>query len=150
MRQFYPVICLPLFYKTIAKPIVTNRLRLYNATAKTDLDPNKKAQQQWIRAIFSKKQTHLLQSVYHKHKNLSKVEMYVVELIREMIRQMRDKSPSIFVIGNFIPRDIITRIIQRGLINLTYIWTKFKRLSLENSIVGTCNCLRMLDLIFKI
>ena len=56
-----------------------------------------------------RKQTDWLQNVYDNRQILTKHEMYVVELLCELIRQLRGKSPFDFVTGIFSPSDINTR-----------------------------------------
>ena len=74
-------------------------------------------------------------------------EIYTVELICQLIRQMRSKASFDFVNGNIIPPDINTTRRQRGLLKWTYSRSNLKPRSLENSIVKACNWLRMLGLI---
>ena len=71
--------------------------------------------------------------------------MCVVELIYNLIRQLRVKSLSYFSIGKFMRPDANTRRKQLLMLKLTYNGTKIKRRSWENSIVRTYNWLRMLD-----
>ena len=147
VRHVFPVRCLLLFYKTIAKPIIKYGLMNYGATAKTNLDPIEKAQRRILRAIFFKKQTDSLQNVYALHNILTIHETYIVELVCELFRQLRGNSPFDFVAGSFIPPDINTRRRKRGLLTITYSRTETKRRSLKNSIVKTYNWLKTLDLI---
>ena len=139
--------CLLLFHKTVAKPIFTNGLMNYGATAKTILYPIEKAQWWIIGAIFFWKQMKSLQNVYNKHIFLTIEVKYNVELICELMRQLRGNSRFDFETSNLIPPVINTRKRQRGLLKWTYNRTKLKPRSLENSIVKTYYWLRMLDLI---
>ena len=147
IRERFPTRCLLMFYKTMAKPIITYALMVYGGTAKTNLEMIEKAQRRILRAIFYKKRCDSLQNIYERHNILTVHELYVVELVRELFRQLRGKSPFDFVSGNYIPADVNTRRKAKGLLAITYSRTILQRRSLKNTIVRTYNWLRTLDLI---
>ena len=146
IRERFPTRCLLMFYKTMAKPIITYALMVYGGTAKTNLEMIEKAQRRILRAIFYKKRCDSLQNIYERHNILTVHELYVVELVRELFRQLRGKSPFDFVSGNYIPADVNTRRKAKGLLAITYSRTILQRRSLKNTIVRTNNWLRTLDL----
>ena len=88
--------------------------------------------------------------MYDRHKILTIHEKYVVELICELIRQLRGKPLFDYLTGNLIPPDINTRRGQGGLLKSTYNRTKLKWRAMEKSIMRTYNWLRMLDVILQI
>ena len=119
---------------------------VYGGTAKTNLEMIEKAQKV-LRVIFYKKRCDCLQKIYERHNILTVHELYVVELVRELFRQLRGKSPFDFISGNFISADVNTRRKVKVLLTITYSRTILQRRSLKNPIVRTYNWLRTLDLI---
>ena len=105
---------------------------VYGGTAKTNLEMIEKAQRRIPRVIFYKKRWDSLQNIYERHNFLTVHELYVVELVRELFRQLRGKSPFDFVSGNYIPADVNTRRKAKGLLTISYARTILQRCSLKN------------------
>ena len=73
-------------------------------------------------------------------------QMYVVELVRELFRQLRGKSPFDFVSGTYNLADVNTRRKAKSFLATAYSRTILQRRSLKNTIVRTYNWLRNIDL----
>ena len=65
---------------------------VYGGTAKTNLDMIERPQRRRPRVIFYKTRCDSLQNTYERHNILTVHELYVVELVREMFRQLEGKS----------------------------------------------------------
>ena len=57
--------------------------------------------------IFFKMLCDSLQSMYERHGSFTVHEIYVVELVRELLGQFRGKSSFVFVFGIYIPAVVI-------------------------------------------
>ena len=109
MREMFSPRCLLMFYKTTAKPMITFGVMVYSGTTMTNLEIIEKAQRKILRVFFYKMRCDSLQNIYERHNIITVHELYVVELVRELFRQLRGMSPFDFVSGNDIPAHVNTR-----------------------------------------
>ena len=95
----YPRKCLLMFYNSFAKSVLTYGLLLYGTAFKTNLSKIETVQRRILRAIFFKKMI-LCKNVFAGNKILTVFELFMVEILRELFRQLRSESPRILVQPN--------------------------------------------------
>ena len=106
VRHLYPKSCLLLFYNSFAKSIIMYGILVYGSAAKTNLEKIEKAQRRILRAIFFMHRTDSLNEIITKEGVLTVFELFLVELIKELFKQIRLESPSqLLDLGN-IPENI--------------------------------------------
>ena len=94
VRHLYPKCCLLFFYNSFAKSIIMYGILVYGSAAKTNLIKIEKAQRRNLNAIFFMQRTDSLREIFAKEDFLTVFEMFLVELIKELFKQIRLKSPS--------------------------------------------------------
>ena len=82
-----------MFYNSIAKSIITYGLLLYGTAYKTNMTKIEAVQGRILRAFFSKKKFDSLESVFADNKVLTVFELFQVEILKELFRQLKCKSP---------------------------------------------------------
>ena len=107
------------------------------------------AQRRILRAIFFKRKYDSLVNVLQQNKILSVFELYLVELIKELLRQFQKKSPT-----NFLPqletngsRSITTRYQRNHFLPLARGRTLIKRKCLQNALCKNYNWLSHFNLL---
>ena len=108
IRHLYPLHCLLLFYKSNAKPLITYGLLHYDSTTKTkifNLSKRKCTKEKYSSNVFQKK-SESLQNIIKDKKFLTVYEKYISELVIELFRQLRRKSPFDHMEDHFVPYEI--------------------------------------------
>ena len=148
VRHLYPKNCLLLFYNSFAKSIIMYGILVYGSAAKTNLVKIEKAQRRILRAIFFMQRTDSLSEIFTKEGVLTVFELFLVELIKELFKQIRLESPSQLLNLGSMPENIhLTRFRRKQLLPSIYCRTTLKRKSLTNSLRIAHNWLMELKLI---
>ena len=149
IRHLYDIKCLLLFYNSFAKTVICYGLLIYGTAAKSNLRKIQMAQGRILRAIFFKRKYDSLVNVLQQNKILSVFELYLVELIKELLRQFQKKSPT-----NFLPqletngsRSITTRYQRNHFLPLARGRTLNKRKCLQNALCESYNWLSQFNLL---
>ena len=120
---------------------------VYGSAANTNLVKIEKAQRRILRAPFCMYRTDSLSEILTKEGVLTVFELFLVELINELFKQIRLKSPSqLSELGNIPEKIHATRFRRKHLLPSTYCRTT-KRKSLTNSLRIAHNWLMELKLI---
>ena len=93
VRHFYPRRCLLMFYDSFAKSVITYGLLVYGNTSKQNLEKIDRVQRKIIRAIFFRKKYESLGLTLIDNKIYTVYELYVIELVKELFKQIRSESP---------------------------------------------------------
>ena len=121
---------------------------VYGSAAKTKLVKIEKAQRRILRAFFFMHRTDSLSEILTKEGVLIVFELFLVDLIKELFKQIRLESPSQLLDLEIIPENIhATRFRRKQLLPSIYCRTTLKRKSLTNSLRIEHNCLVELKLI---
>ena len=146
VRDIYPVKCLLNFYSSFAKSIITYGLLVYGSAAKTNLKKIESAQRRILRAIFCKNKYESIEQLFEKNNILTVFELYVMEVCRELFKQLKSESPLCFQDGiDFCQYN--TRRKEKGLLPLTYCRTVIRAKSVDNRLRKAYNWLKDHDLI---
>ena len=139
-----------MFYNSFAKSKICYGLLIYGSAAKTNLLKIEKAQRRILRAIFFKKKFDSLRDLFRTNKILTVFELFILENIKELFRQLRLEAPKSFIVldANDV-RKYTTRWNMKKLIPAQYNRTVLKRRSLENFLRLTYNWLKEAELIPK-
>ena len=81
------------FYYAYDHSVIAYGLINYGSTHETNLEPIDDAQRKIFRAILYQIQWDTLQDVYTKHKFFTVYEMFIVEEVKEVFKQLRLESP---------------------------------------------------------
>ena len=85
-------------YNSSAKSVITYGLSVYRNTSKNDLEKIDRVQRIIIRAIFSRKKIVSLGITLIDNKTHTVYELYVIELVKELFKQIRSESPLQYII----------------------------------------------------
>ena len=96
VRHLYPKSCLLLFYTSFAESIIMYGILVYGSAAKTTLVKYEKVQRRILRTVVFMHKTDSLSEIFKKRYSYS-FELFLVELIKEMFKQLKLKSPSQFL-----------------------------------------------------
>ena len=148
VRHFYPRRCLLMFYDSFAKSVITYGLLVYGNTSKQNLEKIDRVQRKIIRAIFFRKKYESLGLTLIDNKIYTVYELYVIELVKELFKQIRSESPLQYI----IPQSLAvikkqTRWSLRGLFPPSISKTTKNKKSLANLLKKTCNWLKQLNLL---
>ena len=78
--------------------MISYGLLAYGATTKASLEPFEKAQRRIFRAMYFKKQTDSLLYVMEENQLQTVFELYINELLHELINEIRENSAFNFLI----------------------------------------------------
>ena len=148
VRHMFTQKCLLMFYNSFAKSRICYGLLIYGSAAKTNLSKIEKAQRRILRAIFFKKKFDSLHDLLRTNKILTVFELFVLENIKELFRQLRSEAPESFIVLD--ANDVgtyTTRWNMKKLMPAQYSRTVLKRRSLENLLRLTYNWLMEAELI---
>ena len=98
VRTFYPRRCLLMFYNSFAKSVITYGLLVYGNTSKHNFKKIDRVQRKIIRAIFFRKKYESLGLTLFDNKIHTVYELYVIELVKELFKQIRSESPLQYII----------------------------------------------------
>ena len=146
VRDMYPVKCLLNFYSSFAKSVITYGLLVYGSAAKTNLEKIENAQRRILRAIFYKNKYESLGQIFEKNCILTVFELYVMELFREVFKQLKSESP-LFSLDRIDVCHYNTRRKEKGLLPLTFCRTVTRAKSVDNRLRKAYNWLKDHDLI---
>ena len=93
VRHFYPRRCLLMFYDSFAKSVIIYGLLVYGNTSKQNLEKIDRVQRKIIRAIFFRKKYESLGLTLIDNKIYTVYELYVIELVKELFKQISSESP---------------------------------------------------------
>ena len=94
----YPRKCLLMVYNSSAKSVIPYGLSVCRNTSKNDLEKIDRVQRKIIRAIFSGKKFVSLGITLIDNKTHTVYELYVIELVRELFKQIRSESPLQYIV----------------------------------------------------
>ena len=134
------------FYNSYAKTIISYSLIIYESAQKSDLGSIDQAQRRFLRANVSKK-FDSLRDVYQQTKILTIHELFINEIFREIIKQLRSKSPLEFRAEMDKCNMYETWRSVKGLLPITYSRTVTKSESLKNTLRKDYNWLTSMDLL---
>ena len=77
-----------MFYNSFAKSIISDGLLIYGSAAKTNLQKIETVQRRILRAIFFKTKMDSLSDVLADNKILTVFELFILEIIRELFREI--------------------------------------------------------------
>ena len=97
IRELYPRNCFSFFYNSYAKYISSYGLLAYGATTKASLEPIENAQLRIFRAFHLKKQSDSLLYIMEENQLQTVFELYINELLHELINEFRGNSPFNFL-----------------------------------------------------
>ena len=145
VRHFYPKNCLLMFYNSFAKSVITYGLLVYGNTSKKNLKTTDRVKRKIIRAIFFRKKYEYLGLTLIDNKIHTVYELYVIELVKELFKQIRSESPLQFV----VPQSLTVTKKQtiwslRGLFPPPISKTTKNKKSLANLLKKTYNWLKQL------
>ena len=102
--------------------------------AKTNLQKIERAQRRILRAIFFKKIDSMV-NVLADHKILNVSELFIVEVIQELFKQIRKESSLELSLTFTTGKLINTRRVVKGLLDVPYSRTNVMRKSLSNTMI---------------
>ena len=148
VRHLYPRKCLLMFYNSYAKSVITYGLLLYGTAAKSNLSKIETVQRRILRAIYFKRKSDSLENVLADNKILTVFELFMVEILKELFRQLKSESPRILLqINQNSDPKFQTRWNKRNLYTPTYSRTVTNSKSLTNCLQKAYNWLKNLDLV---
>ena len=100
-----------------------------------------------LRAIFFKKKFDSMVNVLADHKILNVFELFMVEVIQELFKQIRKETSLELSLTFTTGKSINTRRTVKGLLDVPYSRTIVKRKSLSNTMIRAYNWLLDFDLI---
>ena len=87
-----------LFYDSFAKSVITYCPLVYGNTSKKNLEEIDRVQRKIIRAIFFRKKYESLGLTLIDNKIHTVYELYVIELVKKLFKQIKSKSPLQYVV----------------------------------------------------
>lgn len=149
VRDYFSKKQLLLFYNAYAKSVIDYGILVYGKALKTDIDKINKMQKRIIRTIYRRKKFSPTQDIFEDNLIFNVNELYCASLIREMLNQIRGKSPMKSI--NFSTQNgssrIITRGARKGLQPIKFHRTSFMHNSVTRDLVTAFNLLKGNDLI---
>ena len=143
----YPKKCLSTFDNSCARTIISYGLLIYGSAQKSDWESIDRAQRRILRAFCFQKKFDSLGDFYQQTKILTIHEMFIKEIVCEVINPLRSIFPLDF-------RDEVdnrnmyeTRGSVKGLLPIVYSRTVTKSKSLKNTLRKGYNCLTSRDLL---
>ena len=108
-----------MFYKSFAKSIVTYGLLLYGTAYKPIMTKIEAVRRRILRAIFFKKTFASLENVFADNKVLTVFEFFLVEILKELFRQLKCESPRTVLQPNENPNpNYQTRLGEKNMLHL--------------------------------
>ena len=134
VRYMYLKKCLSTFYNSYAKTIISYGLLIYGSAHKWFWKcwPSSASYSKTL--FFQKKMFDSLWDVYQQTKTLTIYEMFIIEFFREIINQLRSKSPLDYRDEMDNRNMYETRRSVKGLLPITYRRTVTKSKSLKNTL----------------
>ena len=136
-----------MFYNFFVKSIICSGLLVYGSAAKTNLQKIECAKRRILRAIFFKKKTDSMVNVLADHKILNVFELFMVEVIHELFKQIRKESSLELSLTFTTGKSINTKRTVKGLWDVPYSRTKVQRKSFSNTMIRAYNWLLDFDLV---
>ena len=147
VRHLYPRKSLLMFYNSFAKSVITCGIPLYGTTYKTNFSIIETVQRRILRAIFFKKKLESLEKVFADNKTLAEFELFMIEILRELFRQLKFESPRILIQPHRSRFNVPDKVAKKYLSALTYCRTVTNKKSLTNCLRKAYNWLKNMDLI---
>ena len=97
IRHYYNKKCLLMFYNSFAKSVICYGLLIYGTSAKSNLRKIEMAQRRILRGIFFKKKYDSISNILRRNGVLTVFELYIVEVMKELFRQLQSKSPNLLL-----------------------------------------------------
>ena len=85
------------FHRSFAKSILTYGLLLYGSANKTDIQRLENCPRRIIRGVVFKRKIDSLRNIYERHNLLTVFEMYIYEVFKELLKQLKSVSPLKFL-----------------------------------------------------
>ena len=147
VRHLYLPKCLLWFYNWYAESVIMYEKTVYGSAAKTNIERIEKAQRRIWRAIFFKESWLSENKIIEEHKLLSVFQLYVLEVLNEVIQTLKHESPLDSLIKVDNPCTIVIRRIEKRLLHIEFSRTKIKSTSIENILRKGYNLMKEFDLI---
>ena len=149
IRYLYDKKCLMMFYNSFAKSVICYGLLIYGTGAKNNLKKIEMAQRRILRAIFFKKKYDSLENILGQNKIFTVFELYLVELVKELFRQLQSQSPTNFLpeMNSIAVKKHVTRSKMKGFLPIIRGRTLMKRKCLQNALCKSYNWLTQLNLL---
>ena len=96
-RHLYPCKYLLLFYLSFAKSIMDYGKLIYASAAKTSLEKIESGQHRILKTIFFKTKFDFITDILLHNGNLTVFELYLSELLKKLLRQLRPEAPDQFL-----------------------------------------------------
>ena len=135
------------FYNSFAKSVICYGLLVYGSAAKTNLQKIECAQRRILRPFFFKKKFDSMVNVLADNKILNVFELFMVEVIQELFKQIRKESSLELSLTFTTGKSISTRRAVKGFLDVPCSRTIVKRKSLSNTMIRAYNWLLDFDLI---
>ena len=149
IRHYYNKKCLLMFYNSFAKSVICYGLLIYGTSAKSNLRKIEMAQRRILRGIFFKKKYDSISNILRRNGVLTVFELYIVEVMKELFRQLQSKSPNLLLsnIEATTNDKIERRSKQKNLLPLTWSRTIVKQKCLTNVLIKCHNWLKQFNLL---
>ena len=95
IRHYYNKKCMLMFYNSFAKSVICYVLLLYGTSAKSNLRKIERAQRRILKGIFFRKKYGSLSNILRRNGVLTFFELYIVEVMKKLLRQLHSKSPNL-------------------------------------------------------
>ena len=145
VRDMYPVKCLLNLYSSFAKSIITYGLLVNGSAAKTNLNKIESALRKFLRAIFCKNKYESIEQRFEKSNILTVFDLHVMEVCREIFKQLKSESPICFQDGLRLCQ-YNTRSKGTSLLPLTYCRTVTPAKSVDSRLLKAYNWLNDHDI----
>ena len=147
IKDCYPRRRLLIFYNSYAKTAKTYGLLAYRATKKTIFQPIENEPWRIFRAVFHKKPVDSLQEIMANHHLQTIHQFFLSQIVSELFRQTRRNSPFNFLGTILIPKEVINRRREKGLLPNQSSRTKLRQRFLKISILKLYDWLHSSNLI---
>ena len=129
VRHLYPRKCLLVFCNSFAKSIITYGLLLYGTADETNMTKIEAVQRRILRAFFFKKKIDSLESLFADNKVFTVFELFMLEIPKELFRQLKCESPRSLLQPNENPNpNHQTRLRKKNMFTPAYsstVWSFF-------------------------
>ena len=126
------------------------RVSLHEAPTKNQFTKSLMCTDANIESIFFKKKVDSMVNVLADHKILNVFELFIVEVLQELFKQIRKESSLELSLTFTTGKSISTRRTVKGLLDVPYSGTIVKRKSLSNTMIRAYNWLLDFDLMPEI
>ena len=124
VMQLYPSKCLLLFYISYTESVIRYGLLVYGIAAKTNLKSSKTTAINLASIFFKGKLIVSKKETMKRHKLLTVLELHVLEVLNEVVQNLKQESPLDLLMKVDSPCIYATRKTQKGLLPIEFSRTK--------------------------